>query len=53
MPLLGATLDIQAPRFTLVSEWMDNGNINNYVENHGEVNRVQLVSNHACLWGLA
>ena len=51
MPLLGATLDMQTPRFELVSEWMDNGNINDFVGNHGEVNRVQLVSYHICVWG--
>ena len=33
-----------------MSEWMDNGNINNYVENHGEENRIQLVSYHVCAW---
>ena len=44
LPLLGATLDKQEPKFALVSEWMDNGNINQFIQNHGEVNRVQLVS---------
>lgn len=49
MPLLGATLDTQTPRFTLASEWMDNGNINDFIENHREVNRIQLVSYHICV----
>ena len=49
IPLLGAALDTQMPRFALVSEWMDNGNINNFLKNHGDVNRVQLVSYHVCV----
>ena len=28
----------------MVSEWMDNGNIREYVGKHGGVNRIQLVS---------
>ena len=27
----------------MISEWMDEGNINDYVEGHGGVNRLQLV----------
>ena len=50
LPLLGATLDTRTPRFTLVSEWMDNGNINDFVKNHKEVNRIQLVSSHVCVY---
>jgi len=51
IPLLGAELDMQTPRFRLVSEWMDNGNINEFIKNHGQVNRVQLVSYHVCVCG--
>jgi len=28
----------------MVSEWMDNGNINEFTQKHKEVNRAQLVS---------
>jgi len=28
----------------MVSEWMDHGNVNEYIQKHGEVNRAQLVS---------
>jgi len=31
----------------MVPEWMDHGNINEYVQNHEGVNRAQLVSNRA------
>lgn len=31
----------------MISEWMDNGNINEFVERYEEVNRVQLVSDGA------
>lgn len=50
MPLFGATLDMQTSRFELVSEWMDNGNINKFVKKHREVNRVQLVSYRDCVY---
>ena len=49
LPLLGATLEIQDSKFryALVSEWMDNGDINGFIKRHGDVNRAQLVSRHA------
>ena len=50
LPLLGATLDTHETTFSLVSEWMGNGNINEFIRNHGDVNRVQLVSFHACVY---
>jgi len=43
LPFVGVNLERR--RFAMVSEWMDNGNIREYVEKHGGVNRVQLVSN--------
>ncbi|KAF9647772.1 kinase-like protein [Thelephora ganbajun] len=43
LPLLGATLDLQASRPALVSKWMNNGNINSFVRNRGDVNRAQLL----------
>jgi len=52
LPLLGATLEAEEPRlrFSLVSEWMDNGNISSFVKDRGDVNRVQLVSYHVCIF---
>lgn len=43
LPLLGAMLDDH--RLCLVSEWMDQGNINDYLRKrqHSEVNRIELV----------
>ena len=32
-----------ADRFAMISEWMDNGNINKFIEVHGNVNRFELV----------
>ena len=43
LPLLGVNLE--GRQLAMISEWMDHGNINKYVENHEGVNRVQLVSN--------
>ena len=43
LPLLGVKSgDYQ---FSMVCEWMDNGNINEFVKNYDGVNRAQLVSN--------
>jgi len=33
-------------QFALVSEWMDNGNINDFIERDRNVNRVELVRPH-------
>lgn len=41
VPFLGVT-DGPAP-FTMVSEWMPNGNVRQYVVEHPEVDRLQLV----------
>lgn len=42
LPLIGVNLGPQ--RLVMVSEWMDHGNINEFIENHEGVNRIQLVS---------
>lgn len=44
LPLLGATL--RENRLCLISEWMDQGNIIDYLgrKEHSEVNRIELVS---------
>ena len=31
-------------QFVMVSEWMENGNINEFVKTHKDVNRFELVS---------
>ena len=40
LQLLGATI---GRRFTIISEWMDNGNINEFIKEHESVNRFELV----------
>jgi serine/threonine protein kinase len=41
LPLLGVT--VSERRFAMVSEWMDHGNINEFVEKNQGVNRTELV----------
>ena len=41
LSLLGVTMDNQ--QFVMVSEWMANGNINQFVEAHPDANRFELV----------
>ena len=41
LPLLGVLMSEN--RFAMVSEWMSNGNINEFVKAHPKVNRLQLV----------
>ena len=41
LPLLGITMGNN--QFAMVSEWMVNGNINEFVKAHKEVNRFELV----------
>ena len=36
LPLLGVNLEKQ--KFAMVSEWMDNGNINEFIQKREEVN---------------
>ena len=42
LPLLGVM--VTEDRFAMVSEWMMNGNINQFVMAHRDVNRFELVS---------
>ena len=42
LPLLGVIMT--GNRFAMVSEWMTNGNINQFVSTHRNVNRFDLVS---------
>lgn len=43
LPLLGALKDGSQFELAMVSEWMQNGNINGFVQAHREVNRFKLV----------
>ena len=42
LPLLG--VDLEQNRLSMISAWMDQGNINEYVKRQGGGNRLQLVS---------
>ena len=42
LPLVGVT--ITETQFAMVSEWMVNGNINDFVKAHPDANRLGLVS---------
>ena len=46
LPLVGVTLG--NTHFAMVSEWMVNGNINQFVKAHQDVNRFELVGFHPC-----
>ena len=48
LPLLGVTMEKR--QFVMVSEWMENGNINEFVQSHPDVNLFELVSLHSCHW---
>ena len=41
LSLLGVTMSDN--QFAMVSEWMANGNINEFIKAHGDVNRFELV----------
>ena len=41
LPLLGVTLSEN--RFVMISEWMDNGNVNEFLEKNPYVDRLELV----------
>ena len=41
LPLLGVS--ITDNRFVMVSEWMKNGNVNEFLKAHADVNRLKLV----------
>ena len=48
LPLLGVTLNEH--RFALVSEWMENGNINEFIQRDRHINRTELVRCHSISW---
>ena len=43
LPLLGVTVTEDPCRLVMVSNWMENGNINTFVKAHPDVNRLELV----------
>ena len=34
--------------FTMISEWMENGNVNEFIKKHKSVNRFELVGSPYC-----
>ena len=48
LPLLGVTLNEH--RFALVSEWMENGNINEFIKRDRHINRTELVRCYSVSW---
>jgi len=46
LPLIGAYMD--GPELVMVSEWMDNGNIKQYLERNSHVNKPALVAFLPC-----
>lgn len=49
LPLLGVTL--AGLRFAMVSEWMEDGNINDFIQKNPNVNRTELVCTSPGLYG--
>ena len=41
LPLLGVKMEDQ--QFVMVSEWMENGNINEFIKAHEDIDRIELV----------
>ena len=46
LPLLGVTMGDS--EFVMVSEWMENGNINEFIKAHRDANRFDLVRPFSC-----
>ena len=44
LPLIGAMMQMSEGHFAMISEWMVNGNIGDFVKAHPDVNRITLVS---------
>ena len=47
LPLIGVT--ITPEHYSLVSDWMDNGTINEFIEMNPDANRIDLVGPHGIL----
>ena len=48
LPLLGVTMS--SSQFAMASEWMVNGNINQYLKAHKDVDRFELVGSPPLSW---
>jgi len=48
LPLIGVIMN--EAQFAMVSEWMTNGSINEFVKGHPEVDRLGLVGFSFCAW---
>ena len=48
LPLLGVTMSYK--HFAMVSEWMTNGNVNEFIKANRDANRFELVGFHSCFW---
>jgi len=48
-PLLGVTMGMGDYIFAMVSEWMGNGNINEFINAHRNANRFELVGFCSCV----
>ena len=46
LPLLGVTMSHK--HFAMVSEWMANGNINEFLRGNRDADRFELVKRHSC-----
>ena len=46
LPLLGATMT--NTKFAMTSKWMENGNIKEFIEKHGDTDRFKLVGLQPC-----
>jgi hypothetical protein len=46
LPLLGVSQEAMAPRLSLVTPWMANGNVLDYLEDHDDVDQLSLVWSH-------
>lgn len=46
LPLLGVTMGNN--HFAMASEWMANGNINEYIQANKDANRFELVGSYSC-----
>ena len=51
LPLLGVTMSNN--QFAMISEWMVNRNINEYIKAHRDVNRFKLVGFQFLYWSQA
>jgi len=50
LPFIGVMMS--DTQFAMVSEWMVNGNINQFVKAHPDANRLELVGSFILIWSL-